>query len=138
MKRYFVVFLILIGCWIMFTGATSPDELVVGVGASIAVTFMSARFTCPRKEELKVLQGVVAFIRYSVRLVLEEIKAHARMTLIILRGEEKESFIKIKRPTHHELVNLLVYNGITLTPGTIVVRSDDDSAIVHVASPELK
>lgn len=60
------------------------------------------------------------------------------MAMIILRGEEREGFVKIRRPTGYELANFLIYNGITLTPGTIVVRCDDTSAIVHVASPELR
>ncbi len=134
MQRFIAAFITLLCVWILFTASLTYEDLVVGAGASIAVTFLAARFMFPRKGDIRFFQAIIAFLFFLVNFIVEEVKAHVKMAITILRGDESGAcYTNLKRPFTSEMANLLVYNGITLTPGTIVVKCENRHAVVHSA-----
>ncbi len=134
MKRFIAAFIILLCVWILFTASFNREDLIVGVGASIAVTLLAARFMFPRREDVRFFQTITAFLFFLVNFMVEEVKAHVKMAITILKGDEGGAcYVTLKRPFRSEMANLLVYNGITLTPGTIVVKCENRHAVVHSA-----
>jgi len=117
--------------YILFTGSTTPYDLVTGVIVGIAVGLLVGRFLV--KNDTKALNpvrwawGLAYFLWY---FLVAEVKAHLDVIGRIITGKVKPGIVKVPLKVKSEYARTLVANSITNTPGTVVV--DVDEAYLYV------
>ena len=118
--------------WLGFSGIYEPLIIALGV-ISIAITvFLTGRLGIIDRETSP-YHRIIAMIRYAPWLILEIIKANISVLKAILSPELKihPTLVKVPTTCKSDLAKVIFANSITLTPGTVTLRVDDDFMLVH-------
>ena len=97
------------------------DPIVLSLGAvSILISVIAAN-------------RIFGFIGYMPYLVGEIIKANLTVIKAILSPDLniEPTLVKVKSTCRSDLSKVIFANSITLTPGTVTLRVDDDVLLVH-------
>ncbi len=127
------MFLLLFLLWIMLNGRTSPDVLITGaIGAgAVAAAFWRLSGFGPKKE-IRALRLLPLAAGYIGLLLWEILKANLAVTKVIWSGKKPEPrLVHFSSGLRSGTANALLANSITLTPGTITVRQENDLFSVH-------
>ncbi len=135
---------ILLGLWIVFSGKFDLFHLTLGVISAGIITHFSGdmffhdrtRGLEERKRELSRLPG------YLVWLVWQIILANLHVLYLALhpRGlaEVEPTLVRFHTPLRSAFAKYVLANSITLTPGTITLKTTGNRFVVHAISLKTK
>ncbi len=138
MKRFAAIFLLCLSIW-MFLSGPKFQEFVVACITSLIIANLTYKYVFSSKFEVTPYK-IFSFIQFLIVWIIEEIKSCFSMSKKIITGvdEKNVGFVKVKIPFKSKFGNFLVFNGITLTPGTISVELDESKKIATIHSVDLK
>lgn len=134
------MFLLLFVLWWIFSGPLTVEIIMVGFFLALILEFatvkiLNYRFTA----DLSAAVHTKLWVRYFKVLVVEIIKCCILvLRMIYTQGLEiKPMLRRFKVDLKEDGNKVLLANSITLTPGTITVRVQGDSFIVHALDTPL-
>lgn len=118
--------------WLGFSGLMEPLILTLGV-ISIALSVILAGRLGIIDREASPYHRMFAFIRYAPWLMKEIVKANWTVLKAILSPDLDihPTLVKVRTTCKSDLAKVIFANSITLTPGTVTLRVDDDFMLVH-------
>lgn len=110
------------------------DPIVLGLGiVSILLTVIFAIRMGLRDRESSPYHRIFGFLAYTPYLIGEILKANLTVIRAILSPDLniQPTLVKVKTSCESDLAKVIFANSITLTPGTVTLRVDDDFLLVH-------
>ncbi|TYT63496.1 monovalent cation/H+ antiporter subunit E [Natrialba swarupiae] len=136
--RYFALFWISFGFYLVLGDPTYWFDLVTGVAVAGIVSFSLANvtFSFPLHRVESPLR-TLRFAIYVPYLIWEIVRANIAISYVILRPSMpiEPVVTRVDARVRSGLPLLALANSITLTPGTLVVRANDQRLIVHTLIP---
>ncbi|QFU84959.1 monovalent cation/H+ antiporter subunit E [Natronorubrum aibiense] len=139
--RLFAMFWISYGFYLVLGDPTYWFDLVTGaaVAGIVSLSLANVTFTFP----LDRVQSPIRAIRFGLYipyLIWEIVKANIAVSAVILRPSMpiEPTMTRINTRVRGGLPLLALANSITLTPGTLTVRADDQRLIVHTLIPSAR
>ncbi len=123
--------------WIFLSGLLDAFHLILGVVSVSLVSIWSGKYFIPdlRKTLKQRFSELGKFIIYCGWLFTEIVKANFHVVAIAfsprLEDQLNPQMITFKTTLKHDLPKFVLANSITLTPGTVTVRINDNEYLVH-------
>ena len=134
------MFLLFFLLWLLLSGGISVHTCLWGVAVSALITWFCRRVL---GYEWHILLGspgrLWAMVRYFAHLLLEMLKAGlVVMRLIYVRPRDiQPKLVWFRTPLQTDRHKAMLSDSITLTAGTITVRSQDGRLLVHALDAPL-
>ena len=135
-----LTFCLLFVLWLVFSGLFDPFHLTLGVISCALVTWMSADLLF-QDTSVKLSARFRQFARlpgYSLWLLYEIFLANLYVFRLSLRpqglGDVRPQVVHFKTRLKTDFAKWVFANSITLTPGTVTIKIDDDEFLVHAIS----
>lgn len=136
---YFVVnFITLFVVWIFISGKLDPFHLSLGAISCLIVALVSTDllYTNRQKGFASRIGEAVRFISYTVWLMYQIVRANFHVTKLALSLKPMERTIDpciftFQTNLKTDFGKFILANSITLTPGTVTIRIQDDTFYVH-------
>ncbi len=139
--KYVALFVVSFGFYLILGDPTYWFDLVTGVAVAGIVSYSLAHvtFTFPLNRVQSPLR-IARFTFYVPYLVFEIVKANLAISLVILRPSMPidPTMTRVNARVRSGLPLLALANSITLTPGTLTVRANDQRLIVHTLIPSAR
>ncbi len=141
-SRFLTLFLISFGFYLVLGDPTYWFDLLTGAttGLIVAITLSHVTFPRPPAAKRSSVRTLRLFTLYVPYLLFEIVKANVAVAVVILRPsmpiEPRLTRVRMTIPGGLALTTLA--NSITLTPGTLTVRADDQDLIIHSLIPEAR
>lgn len=136
--RYLYTFLIMFGFWILLSGKFDLFHLILGVISSAIVSFISADVFMYSPESRNKLKTASRFLLYVPWLIYQIMLSTLHVAYLALHPRMKEqidpTIVTFKTTLKTDIAKVALANSITLTPGTITVRIEDQVFHVHAIS----
>ncbi|UHQ95394.1 monovalent cation/H+ antiporter subunit E [Haloterrigena alkaliphila] len=136
--RLFATFCISYGFFLLLGDPTYWFDLVTGaaVAGIVAVSLAHVTFSVPLDRVQSPLRAI-RFVFYIPYLIWEIIKANLAVSAVILRPSMpiEPSLTRVNTRVRSGIPLLALANSITLTPGTLTVRANDQQLLVHTLIP---
>ena len=126
-----IIFVFLL--WIVLNGRFNTELVVFGVLISFLVSaFFHMLTDYSLKTELQLLKKFPFIIFYIFNLIIEIIKASLSVMSVIILGKKADSvLVEFHSGIKSALLNTILANSITLTPGTYTVFQENDRFLIH-------
>ena len=137
--KYFISLLItLTAVWFVWSGHTEPFMLFLAAGSVLFSLWISFRMKIVDEEGAPVEMGIRPFIQFAPWLFKEIVESNITVAKIILSPKMnlKRNLVTVPAGPQSELGKVILANAITLTPGTVSVKMEDDEILVHALSFE--
>ncbi|APX98471.1 monovalent cation/H+ antiporter subunit E [Natronorubrum daqingense] len=139
--RLFAMFWISYGFYLILGDPTYWFDLVTGaaVAGIVSVSLAHVTFTFPLDRIGSPLR-TLRFAVYVPYLIFEIIKANLAISIVILRPSMPidPTMTRVNTRVRSGLPLLALANSITLTPGTLTVRANDQRLLVHTLIPSAR
>ncbi|MEM4782305.1 MAG: monovalent cation/H+ antiporter subunit E [Halalkalicoccus sp.] len=141
-SRFLTLFLISFGFYLVLGDPTYWFDQLTGAITGLLVALTLSHVTFPRAPSLKrsPVRTLRFFLLYAPYLLFEIVKSNVQIAAVILRPslpiEPRLTRVRMTIPGGLPLTALA--NSITLTPGTLTVRADDQDLIVHALIPDTR
>ncbi|MFH1433045.1 MAG: Na+/H+ antiporter subunit E [archaeon] len=133
MHKFSVSFILLFIGWILFTGATYPAELIIGIAISIIIADICGKFMFYESPwQLFNPKSMINQIIYLFILLYSEIRSHIDLAARIITGNINPAIIKITTIQTTDFTKTLVANAITMTPGTLTLKIDSNEKDLYI------
>ncbi len=133
------LFILLFGFWIILAADIDALSLSIGLMAALFVVLYGYDMVFSSQEASRftfgfLIQGVKLFFLLLKGIVISNIQ----VAKIVLTPSLpiKPGFKTIKQPLKKDVNRTFYGNSITLTPGTLTVKLNEDEIIVHGLEPE--
>jgi len=138
---YVYTFIIMLGFWVLLSGKLDPFHLTLGVISAALVAWTSTDLLFRERQRRGRLAEAGRFFRYIPWILKEIIKSTLQVTVLALHPKMAEKIgphlVRFRTSLRSNVAKVTLANSITLTPGTITVRVEDDLFLVHALTPEL-
>lgn len=140
--RIITLFLVSFGFYLVLGDPTYWFDLVTGAatGLIVALTLSHVTFPQPPQPVRSPLRTLRFFVVYVPYLLYEIVKANLQVAAVILRPsmpiEPRMTRVRVAVPGGLPLTSLA--NSITLTPGTLTVRADNQELVIHALIPDAR
>ncbi len=130
--------LVLYGTWLLFSGIYTPLLMGLGAVSCLAVVGIAHRMDVVDREGHPIHLGWRA-LTYWMWLAVEIVKANIDVARRILDPKMPIDpvVVTVKASQGSELGQVIYANSITLTPGTVSIRINDNAILVHAIATEL-
>ncbi len=133
LSRFIINWILLMMLWIAFTSSFATQELLVGVFATMIISFFTINlFTCCT---LAILSPVKIFymLKYILVLLLALVKSNFDVARRVLTPSLpiNPGIVKFKSKLPTEFSKMVLANSITLTPGTLSIDIVEDTFYIH-------
>lgn len=133
-KRFVALFVVSFGFYLVLGDPTYPYDLATGTatGLIVAITLSHVAFSrAPTLRESPV--RALRFVIYVPYLLYEIVKANVAVSIVILRPSMpiEPRMTRLRATVWGGLPLTTLANSITLTPGTLTVRANDQNLIIH-------
>ncbi|MEN8136549.1 MAG: Na+/H+ antiporter subunit E [Thermodesulfobacteriota bacterium] len=139
--RYLYTALLMFSFWLLLSGKTDLFHLTLGLISSLLVSWMSADLLFIDNAKKDRLTEVYRFILYIPWVLKEIVLSTLHVTWLALHPAMKEKIapriVTFKTSLKSDAARVTLANSITLTPGTITVRIEDDVFTVHALSDKV-
>lgn len=128
------MYFLLLAFWIVLNGRFTVEILVLGlIFAAVVYAFTWKFMGLTVKKEKRFWIHVGWAFQYLVVLIKEIIVANVAVLKIVLRPGYKVHpvLVSFPAPLKHEILQVVLADSITLTPGTITVRVYEGKFEVH-------
>jgi len=134
-RRHIILMFVLLSLfWLALAGTINLEHILIGLLVSFLVILYSIDLIFNKHQTTKMTpKKLFLFLKLIIILVKEMVVANFQIAKIILSKKMPldEGFVKVKQPLKKEVNQALYGNFITLTPGTLTVKLDDDIIFVH-------
>ena len=131
MLRSLLLFVVLFGTWLSWSGQTKPLLLGFGVGSCLFIVFIVRRMQGDDHARIP----LTAWARLAVYLPWlgwEIVKSNLHVARMVLApGGISPRLVRTKASQRGDFGRVLYANSITLTPGTITLDLRGDDLLVH-------
>jgi multicomponent Na+:H+ antiporter subunit E len=119
--------------WILFTWTLQLRFLLVGLGFSLVVAFLTYSIFIEQEEAARrsLLPRAHWLVVYLAVLIFQMYISSFKVLWSILRGRANPGVVHFRTRLSSDIGRVALANSITLTPGTITLDLDDDHLIVH-------
>lgn len=134
------MYLLLFGLWFALNGTITVEVCLFGAAITGALGLLAyALFGYTPRRDLRFLRRFPLFLAYLPALVYEIIRSNLLVLNIILdrRRPVHQSLVVIETDLKTHFARFVLANSITLTPGTITVRTEGNRFTVHCLSREM-
>lgn len=138
---FWLTFLLLFGNWLVFSGKFDPFHLSLGVLSSLLVAASCHELLFKNRQKAIGRHFVEAgrFLPYCLWLLWQIVIAnmHVIALAIFRKYREKEldpHIFTFRTKLQSGFARFVLANSITLTPGTVTIRIEDDLFHVHAIS----
>jgi len=136
--RYIYTFLIMFGFWILLSGKFDLFHLTLGVLSSALVSSLSTDILMLDTKKNDRLAIAFRFICYIPWLLYQIVLSTLHVTFLALHPKMIDkidpTIVTFKTKLKSNIARVALANSITLTPGTITIRIEDDVFYVHAIS----
>ena len=138
--HFFYTFIVMLAFWMLLSGKFDAFHLTLGVLSSLLVAFLSADllFHDKGKGDRQRLRELGCFIAYIPWLLKEIVLSTLHVAYLALHPRMRElidpKVIRFRTRIKSELGQVVFANSITLTPGTITIKTVDGEFFVHALS----
>jgi multicomponent Na+:H+ antiporter subunit E len=133
-----VVFLMLLGFWVLLSGQLDLFHLSLGVLCSALVAFVSHDLVFENISSGGKLGIMFRFTLYLPWLIYQIVLANLHVAYLVLRpGKIHPQMIELNSKLKSDFSKVTYGNSITLTPGTITVEIEGDKFYVHALSKKV-
>lgn len=126
---------ILIANWLLWSGHFNNLFLIgLGMGSCLLCLLLALRMRIVDDEGTPIQLGVIRpFFWYAPWLAKEIVKSNIEVAKIILSPVMplRRNLIRVPTKQKSEIGRVILANSITLTPGTVSVRLQDKTILVH-------
>ena len=130
--------LFLFALWVVLNGGWRMDVVLTGIPISLIILAFACRFMeWSLKREAAVYRGIPEAASFVCLLVEELVLANVSVIRLIFGGKTEPVVRSFERELHTRLGRVLLANAITLTPGTITIRCEDNRLTVHCLDKSL-
>jgi len=123
------------GFWIILSGKFDPFHLSLGVISSSLISLISSDLLFENTSKKGRFKEALRFIRYTGWLLYQIVLANIYVAFLALHPRMKDmldpTIVTFKTKLKSNLSRVTLANSITLTPGTITIRMEDDVFYVH-------
>lgn len=124
--------------WVVLNGGFRWDVVLTGIPASLCILLFACRFLeWSLKREAAVYRGIPEVTAFICLLVEEIVKANISVIRLIFGGKTEPVVCSFETPLHTRLGRVMLANAITLTPGTITIRCEENRLTVHCLDKSL-
>lgn len=137
-----VTFCIMFGFWAVMSGKFDFFHLALGALSSGLVTWLShdLLFTGHTKKFGGLLMEIARFLYYTLWLFWQIILANFHIAGLALSPRARElmdpRIISFKTVLKTDFARFVLANSITLTPGTVTIRIQDDTFFIHAITSQ--
>ncbi len=139
--KYFALFWISFGFYLVLGDPTYWFDIVTGaaVAGIVSASLAQITFTYPLDRVGSPVR-TIRFALYVPYLIFEIVKANLAISLVILRPSMpiEPRLTRFNARVRSGLPLLALANSITLTPGTLTIRANDQRLIVHALIPSAR
>jgi multicomponent Na+:H+ antiporter subunit E len=123
--------------WVLLSGHFEPLLLGLGLGSTVFTVLLAKRMHVVDDESYP-FRLLIRLLRYHGFLAREVFLANLDVAKRILLPSKSISphLIDVEVPQRTDLGRVIYANSITVTPGTVTVRLDEDRILVHALSEE--
>jgi multicomponent Na+:H+ antiporter subunit E len=136
--RYIYTFFIMMGFWILLSGKFDLFHLTLGVLSSGLVALLSADILMLDAKKSGKLIIAFRFICYVPWLMYQIVLSTLHVTFLALHPQMTDkidpTIVTFKTKLNNNIARVALANSITLTPGTITIRVEEDIFYVHAIS----
>ena len=125
--------------WIIFNGRVTSEIVLFGIAISVLLTlFICKVFGYSLQKEIKILKNLPIIALYCVNLIVEIIKASFSVMKVAFdpHARPEPVVVEFRSGLEGDLMNVILANSITLTPGTITIFQEKDHFVVHALTEE--
>lgn len=129
--------LLLFAFWLGLSGHFTPLLIGLGIASTLLAVHLAHRMDILDHETHPALL-TLRLVRFWIFLAVEVVKANIDVIRRILRPGKSISpqLVTLPLPQKTDLARVIYANSITLTPGTVTLRLDKDTLLVHALSRE--
>ena len=136
--RRAIVFLILLGFWLIFSGHFDAFHISLGVACAALVSFFSYDLLLPAPSSTNKLRKGWRFLRYVPWLIYQVLLANIHVVyLVLFPAKIRPQIVRFKTTLVSDLAKVTLGNSITLTPGTITMDITDGEFSIHALSDKV-
>ncbi|MEN8192908.1 MAG: Na+/H+ antiporter subunit E [Bacteroidota bacterium] len=132
-SRFLFTFLILFLIWLGFTTSLNPQELIVGAGISLLITFFAYRTFSTYGLSFFQPKKIFNIFKYLIVFLFALIKANFDVARRVIdpRLPINPGIVTYHTKLKSDTAKVILANSITLTPGTLTVDIIDDKMYIH-------
>ena len=133
-RGFLFITALLLVFWLLISASFDWQHILAGLVISVILTYYWGEMVfLPGKKTSISWKQVAGFIQYTICLVIDVIKANFHVAYLVLhpRLPISPGFVITGIDLKKELSKTYYLNSITLTPGTITVKCQDDRLVVH-------
>lgn len=141
MKRYnFVLLLLLmvVGFWLILNEDYSIYNIGIGFIIGIFTLFITQLYVVDSEIPDIQLKLVANLLIYFFHVFAQIFLSSFKVVKSIVKNKSNVDRVVIELPTEYGLINAIICNTITLTPGTITLEMKDKKAEILVLNPDEK
>ena len=133
-----MMFLALLGFWLLLNGTLAQDVLLVGVITALTITLVFRKGLSVASEFRFTPQALAAAPLYVAFFLKELIKSNLRLAGIVLSPALPlhPGIVKVRTRLKSPMGRLLLANSITLAPGTLTVEMEGEWLYIHWVTVE--
>ena len=139
MKHTITLGIALFANWLLWSGHFDNLFLIgLGVISCVASMLIATRMHIVDDEGAPEQLGLRPFLTYAPWLVKEIVISNIEVARIIMSRDMplQRNMVRVKSSQSTALGRVILANSITLTPGTVSVKLEDDEILVHGLSIE--
>jgi len=131
-KRFLVLFCLLIIFWVLFTGI-ELNELILGSITSLVITFLFYKKAYIFGDIRLNPKAIFFLIIYFFILLFEIVKSNIDVSLRVIQPKLpiNPGIVKVETKLKSKLGRIVLANSITLTPGTLTVETKENIFYIH-------
>ncbi len=125
--------------WIIFNGRVTLEIVLFGIAISALLSlFICKVFGYSLKKDKKIFINLPIIILYCLNLIVEIVKASFSVMKVALdpHARPEPVVVEFRSGLRGDLMNVILANSITLTPGTITIFQEKDHFVVHALKKE--
>lgn len=137
-----ITYIVMFAFWIVMSGKFDFFHLALGLLSCGLVTWLShdLLFAGHTKRFGDLVIEFGRFLRYTVWLSWQIVLANIHIAGLALSPKAMEridpGMIRFKTVLKTDFARFVLANSITLTPGTVTVRIDGDTFLIHAVTPQ--
>jgi len=133
LKNTIIAFFLLLVTWLLLNEKYNTETIGIGGVVSLTITFIFCR-KCDIFSEMNLsLKGIAYFIAYIFVFLAELIKSNIDIAVKVLTPSLpiNPGIVEVHTKLKSKLGRLILANSITLTPGTLSVKIDNEKLFIH-------
>jgi multicomponent Na+:H+ antiporter subunit E len=136
--RFIVMFATLLLFWVMLMGSLDTNVLMVGIVASLAITVLYPDGLSFFTEFRATPAAFVTGFQYYGYFLKELVKSNIAVARIVISPSLPihPGIVKVRTGLKSRMGRLMLANSITLTPGTLTVKIEDEWLYIHCVNVE--